>query len=203
MSIKLVPLAVALLATPVLLAQRPAAELATPPASTFHDSRSGITFQVPAGWSLTRKDGEVSTYARDVHSTLKSSQVRAVVNIAFNPYPQSTFSGAYLYLNYAPHSIQADCDRQTAALKPGHPISTKQIGGVTFSHGYDDHGSVCIESRNEIYTAMHNNACYRFDLVIHNFCGEVSGVRDISQKELDNVRQRLESILNSVQFDTK
>jgi hypothetical protein len=201
---RFLPVAVALLATPILLAQKPAAEPTTPPASTFHDVRSGVTFQVPAAWSLTRRDGEVSTYAQDVRSTLKSSQVRAVVNITFNPYPQSTFSGAYFYLSYAPHSTQADCDHQTAVLKPGHPTSTKQINGTTFKHGYDDHGGICVESRNEIYTAMHDNACYRFDLVINNFCGgEVSGVRDISPKELENVRQRLESILTTVQFDKK
>ena len=201
---KILPLAVALLATPILLAQQPFAEPTTPSATTFHDVRSGVTFQVPAGWNLTRKDGEVSTYAQDVHSTLKSSQVRAVVNITFNPYPTSTFSGAYLYLSYAPRSTQADCDHQTAVLKPGHPASTKQIGGITFNRGYDEHGEICVESRNDIFTAMHNNACYRFDFVINSFCGgDVSGVRDISPKELDSVRQRLESILSTVQFDKR
>jgi hypothetical protein len=201
---KLLFLAVALSVAPAILAQKPAAELTTPPASTFHDSRSGVTFQVPAAWNFSRRDGEVSTYAQDVRSTLKSSQVRAVVNITFNPFPESTFSGAYLYLSYAPRATLADCAHQSATISPAHPASTKQIGGVTFNHGYDEHGGICVESRNEIYTAMHDSACYRFDLVINSFCGgDVSGVRDISPSELENVRQRLESILNTVQFDKK
>ncbi|HEX7158176.1 MAG TPA: hypothetical protein VF214_04140, partial [Edaphobacter sp.] len=63
---------------------------------------------------------------------------------------------------------------------------------------------ICTEARDEIYTALRNNTCYRFDLVINTFCGgDVSGVREISQQELDAVRQRLESILSTVHFDTR
>jgi hypothetical protein len=180
------------------------AEPTTPPAHSFHDPRSGVTFQVPAAWVLTRKDGEVSTFALDARSAVKPTEMRAVANITFNPFPDSTFSGAYFYLSYNPHSTPADCTHQTSTLKSGHPTTTTQIGGVSFSHGYDEHGGVCIESRDEIYTAPHNGACYRFDLVINNFCGgDVSGVKDITPQELESVRQRLESILNSVQLDSK
>src|SRR5215831_12752317 len=103
---RLLFLALALLAAPALSAQR-RAELTTQAASTlhdshsgltFHDSRSGVTFQVPAAWNLSRRDGEVSTFREDVRSPLKSTQFRAVANITFNPFPESTFSGAYFYL---------------------------------------------------------------------------------------------------------
>ncbi len=180
------------------------AEPTDPPARSFHDPRTGVTFQVPAGWALTRKDREVSTFALDVRSAVKPTDMRAVANITFNPFPESTFSGAYFYLSYNAHSTPADCTHQTSALKSGHPVTTAQIGGVTFGHGYDEHGGVCIESRDEIYTALRNGGCYRFDLVINNFCGgDVSGIKDITPKELDSVRQRLESILNTVKFDGK
>jgi|HubBroStandDraft_5_1064220.scaffolds.fasta_scaffold100836_2 hypothetical protein len=53
---------------------------------------------------------------------------------------------------------------------------------------------------DEIYTTIHNNACYRFDLVR----GEVSGgARDMTTQQLDAIRKRLESILDTVQFDDK
>jgi hypothetical protein len=197
----LLPLALALLVTATLHAQRPA-DPTSPPARNFHDSRSGVTFQVPAGWTLTQKDREVSTFALDARSTIKSTQLRAVANITFNPFPLSTFSGAYFYLSFTPQATPGDCTHQAATLNVAHPSSTKQIGGVPFTHGYDEHGGVCTESRDEIYAAPRNGACYRFDLVINNFCGgDVSGVRDITPKELDSVRQRLESILSTVQFD--
>jgi hypothetical protein len=80
----------------------------------------------------------------------------------------------------------------------------RQIGGVTFTRGYDERGKICTEGRDEIYTALRNDTCYRFDLVINTFCGgEVSGVREISRQELDSVRDRLESILATVRFDAK
>jgi hypothetical protein len=38
--------------------------------------------------------------------------------------------------------------------------------------------------------------------VINNFCGgDVSGVREMTPKELDSIRKRLEAILATVQFD--
>ena len=177
------------------------AEPQTPPAHSFHDPHSGITFQVPAGWNLTRKDGDVSTFNLDARSTSKATRLSAVANITFNPFPKSTFAGAYFYASLTPHLSDADCSHQASALNP-HPITTNPVAGIPFTHGYDEHGGVCTESRDEIYTAPHRGACYRFDLVINNFCGgDVSGVKDISPQELENVRKRLESILATVQFD--
>jgi hypothetical protein len=188
--------------TAILQAQRPAAlpEPTTPPARAFHDARSGISFKVPAGWDLNRRDHEVSTFGLDARSSIKTTQLRAVADITFNPFPQSTFSGAYFYASVTPHLSDADCARQASA-KSASP-ETNQVAGIRFSHGHDEHGGVCIESRDEIYTTSHNGSCYRFDLVINSFCGgEVSGVRDINDRQLDSVRKRLEAILNTVQLD--
>jgi hypothetical protein len=173
----------------------------TPPAHAFHDSRSGVTLQIPAGWELTRKDGEVSTFRLDARSSTKSTQFRAVANITFNPFPRSTFSGAYFYTSFTPHLSDAECTRQASA-RNSHPVTTTPIAGIPFSHGYDEHGGVCTESRDEVYTATRRGSCYRFDLVINNFCGgDVSGVREMTPKELDSIRKRLEAILATVQFD--
>ena len=175
----------------------------TPPARSFSDAHSGFTFQVPAGWALTRKDHEVSTFNLDARTATHSTQMRAVANITFNPFPLSTFSGAYFYASLTPHVSDADCVRQASALN-SHPAAPTTVAGTPFTHGYDEHGGICTESRDEIYTTPRNGACYRFDLVINNFCGgDVSGVRDMTDKELESVRKRLQAILATVQFDKK
>lgn len=189
----------------------------TPPARDFHDPRAALTFQVPAGWNLNRKDGEVSTLRLDARSTTRATQLRAVANITFNPYPASTFSGAYVYLSLTPKISAADCASQAtvpgprkltakAAPRTAGPLQPladiKQIAGTPFTHGYDEHGGVCTESRDEIYTTPRNGSCLRFDLVVNNFCGgEVSGVRDITEAQLAAIRKRMEAVLTTVQFD--
>ena len=181
----------------------PVPDPTTPAASTFRDSRYGVSFQIPAGWTLTRHDAEVSTFAFDVRTAPTSGLMRGVATIAFNPHPTSTFSGALFYFSVLPRTTETLCRNQASAQAP-RTVTTAQIAGAAFTHGYDEHGTICTESRDEIYTAFRNNACYRFDLVINTFCGgDVSGVRDITPNELNAVRRRLESVLNSVTFDTK
>jgi len=176
---------------------------ATPAPTTFHDSRYGVSFQTPVGWTVTRHDSEVSTFVNDAHPLSSSTRMRAVATIAFNPHPTSTFSGALFYFSVTPRSSDQGCHQQ-ASDTAAHITSTKDVGGVSFTRGYDEHGKICTEARDEIYTALRNNTCYRFDLVINTFCGgDVSGVREISNQELDAVRNRLESILSTVHFDTK
>jgi hypothetical protein len=180
-----------------------AAEPTTPIARSFHDSRYGVSFTVPAAWSLTRKDGEVSTFALDARTAPHTAQLRAVANITFNPHPYTTFSGAFFYFSVTPRTTPTQCAFQSSALPP-RSITTTEIGDLPFTHGYDEHGGICTESRDEIYVTQHNNACYRFDVVINNFCGgDVSGVRDITPRELDAVRNRMQTILDSVHFDSK
>ena len=64
-----------------------APEPTSPPASSFHDSRYGVSFQSPVGWTLTRRDSEVSTFNNDAHSAPASTRMRAVATIGFNPHP--------------------------------------------------------------------------------------------------------------------
>jgi hypothetical protein len=173
----------------------------TPPAHPFHDTRHGVSFQIPAGWNFSRKDSDLSTFNLDARSAPRNIQMRAVANMAFNPFPASTFSGALFYFSVTPHTNEAECRAQASAQAP-HTVDTVTIDGVSFTHGYDEQGTICIEARNEIYTAQRNNSCYRFDFVINTFCGgEVSGVRDITPQQIDAVRKRLESILGTVKFD--
>jgi hypothetical protein len=187
---------------PMLRPQAAAPEPTTPPARPFHDSRYGVSFTVPAAWNLNRKDFEVSTFRLDARTAPHTTQMRAVANINFNPHPYSTFSGALFYFSVAPHTTPAQCSFQASAKAP-RTVSVTPIGGVPFTHGYDEHGGICTESRDEIYTTARNNACYRFDVVINTFCGgDVSGVKDITPHELDAVRSRMQTILDSVKFDT-
>ncbi|WP_158942909.1 hypothetical protein [Granulicella sp. S190] len=187
---------------PLLRPKPPVVEPTMPPAHPFHDGRYGITFTVPAAWELNRKDAEVSTFNLDARSVARTTQLRAVASISFNPHPNSTFSGALFYFSVTPHLTPAECSSQ-ATIQAPRTASTAQIGGIPFTHGYDEHGGICTESRDEIYTTAHNNSCYRFDAVINTFCGgDVSGVQDISPRELDSVRKRMQKILDSVHFDT-
>jgi hypothetical protein len=162
-----------------------------------------VSFQVPAGWNFSRKDSDLSTFNLDARTAPHSTQMRAVANIGFNPFPASTFSGALFYFSVTPHTTEVEC-RAQASAQPPRTATTASINGVSFTHGYDEHGTRCIEARNEIYTVQRNNACYRFDLVINTFCGgEVSGAHDITPQQIEAVRKRLESILDSVKFDAR
>lgn len=173
----------------------------SPPARPFHDSRYGVSFHIPAGWNISSKDGELSTFGLDARSAPRAAQMRAVATINFNPLPRSTFSGAIFYFSVLPKATEATCRHQITSPAPTTVTST-DVGGVSFLHGYDEHGGVCTEARDQTYAAFRAGTCYRFDLVINTFCGgEVSGARDMTDKELDSVRQRLESILSTVKFE--
>jgi hypothetical protein len=186
---------------PLLQGKPPAPEPTTPPARPFHDSRYGVSFTIPPAWNITRRDGDVSTFRLDARNAAHTAQMRAVATISFNPHPYSTFAGALFYFSVTPNVTANQCAAQAIARAP-HTVSTMQVDGVPFTHGYDEHGGICTESRDEIYTTAHNDACYRFDAVINNFCGgDVSGVQDITDRELDDVRKRMQSILNTVRFD--
>ena len=187
---------------PLLQGKPPAPEPNTPPARPFHDARYGVSFTIPPAWNITRKDGDVSTFRLDARNAAHTAQMRAVASISFNPHPYSTFSGALFYFSVTPNVTANQCAAQAIARAP-HTVATTQVAGVPFTHGYDEHGGICTESRDEIYTTERNDACYRFDAVINNFCGgDVSGVRDITERELEDVRKRMQSIFNTVRFDT-
>lgn len=172
----------------------------TPPPQQFHDPRYGLSFDLPAGWNLSRRDGDFSTFGLDARSSVRSTQMRAVADIAFNPFPQSTFSGALFYFSVTPHATPVSCSNQSTAPAP-RVVSNVTVDGTPFTHGYDEHGAVCTEARDEVYTALRDGACLRFDLVINTFCGgEVSGSRDMTPAQLDSVRKRLESILSTVRL---
>jgi hypothetical protein len=181
-----------------LAAQVQKPEPTTPAARRFTDPRYHVALQIPAAWTLTRRDGEVSTFHLDARSAPATSQLRAVATIAFNPFPQSNFTGALVYFSVSRRPTDADCAAQ--AFLPLHrPATTAEIAGVSFAHGYDEHGGLCIESRDDVYTAFRNNACYRFDLVLNTFCaGDVSGVREMTHAELEDIHARQQSILDSL-----
>jgi hypothetical protein len=186
---------------PLLSGKASAPEPNTPPARPFHDARYGVSFTIPPAWNIDRRDGDVSTFRLDARNAAHNAQMRAVATISFNPHPYSTFSGALFYFSVAPNVTANQCAAQAIARAP-RTVTTTEVAGVSFTHGYDEHGGICTESRDEIYTTAHNNACYRFDAVINNFCGgDVSGVQDISERELDDVRKRMQNILNTVRFD--
>jgi hypothetical protein len=196
---------IALLALPLYAtAQQPANPGAT---RTFHDPTYHLSFDYPAAWNFSQSDGEISTFHLDARSAPRNASLRAVVAMPENPFPASTFSGAYVYFSVTPHTSATSCVRQagpprTASHKPRAKPARTLVNDIAFTHGHDQVKDICITQRDEVYTARHRGACYRFDLAENNFCGgEVSSVKDISPAELDQVRTRLEAILSTLRFD--
>jgi len=192
--------------TPAVLASPASAPSGPTPLAprTFHDPKWKLSFAYPGDWIFALKDGEISTFHLDARSAPHNSTLRAVTAFPENPFPASTFSGGYVYFSVTPHSSAAACSAQATYPAGAAKPAEDQIAGIPFAHGHDQQRQICTTERDDTYTTFHNGACYRFDLAINNFCGgEVSGVKDITPRELDQVRARLESILSTVQFDPK
>ena len=188
----------------------PAAAPTQPPTQTFHDPTYHLSFDYPANWTFSHADGEISTFHLDARSAPRATSFRAVVAFPENPFPESTFSGAYVYFSVTPRSSSSACSRQARSITlvknipRTRPGSKTRVADILFTRGHDEQRDICITQRDEIYTTRHRGACYRFDLASNNFCGgEVSGVKDITPAQLDQVRARLESILNTIRFDPK
>ncbi len=186
------------------LQPKPVPEPTSPPARTVHDARDGLAFDLPAGWNFSRRDGEFSTFALDARSAEDATQLHAVGMLDFNPFPNSTFSGALFHVSSTPHATAVSCANQAAAPEAHRSSPTPVIDGIGFKRGYTEHGGSCIESRDDVYTALRGTSCLRFDLVINTFCGgEVSGARDMTPEQLAAVRGRMEGVLRSVRFEQR
>jgi hypothetical protein len=172
-------------------------------AQNLRDVRYGVSFRVPPGWNLSRKDGEISSFRLDALSAAPHAQLRAVATIGFNPYPLSTLSGALFYFLVQPHADRTDCEQQaTGPVSAIHPQDDIQnIGGTDFTHGHEEHGGICIEARDEIYTAYHKGTCYRFDLELTTFCSVSSGALDLTADQISSVERRMTGILSTVRLD--
>ncbi len=185
---------------PPLHPTAPAKEPSDPPAQDVSDTRDYLVFHLPAGWNLSRRDGEISTFHLDTRTAPQRAQLRMVASLAFNPYPQSTFAGALFYVSATPNTSAAACAMQTAE-KPFTPLAPATIDGQPFTRGKDEHGNICTEARDVAYTALRHGSCLRFDLAINSFCGgDVSGAQDLTEGQLGALYNRLQSILNSVHF---
>jgi hypothetical protein len=169
-------------------------------AQVFHDGHFGVRFEVPEGWSVARKDGQVSTFHLDARSAPASARMRGVAAIQFNPYPYTTFSGALFYYSVTPHVSDVECARQATGASAQHR-DVQDIGGMGFAHGHDEHGGVCVEARDEVYTAYRKGSCYRFDLAMNTFCSVSSGIADMTQSQLQQIDQRMADILSTVKLD--
>jgi hypothetical protein len=166
-------------------------------ARSFADARYGVRFEVPAGWTLAHRDGEVSNFRLDVKDAPRTSLVRGVASMGFNPFPQSTLAGAMLYFTVQPESDERSCAAPAGAAGKRETVG---IGGMGFSHVHTEHGRECVEARDEIYTAYRRHACYRFDLEVNTFCAAASGAQELSAGQLHDVEARMAGILSTVTF---
>lgn len=185
-----------------LCAQTPVSVPEVPPpgvkAKAFHDRSFGVRFEVPKGWTLAKRDREVSTFHLDARTAPPGTVMRSVAAIQFNPYPYSTFSGALFYYSVEPKSSDAECARQAIS---GHTEDFQDIGGAEFVHGHDEHGKICVEARDEVYTTYRKGACYRFDLAMNTFCSVSSGAADLTDTQLEQIDRQMTDILSTVRLD--
>jgi hypothetical protein len=187
-----------------------------PPASstdrTFLDKHYHVSFKIPPGWELNHKDGQISTFHLDARSAPGNTQLRSVALIDFNPFPYSTLAGALFYFSVEPKTTDAECANQAmagrtvAADKDGGAVTAasaqhkdvQDIAGMPFTHGHSEVRGVCVEARDEVYTAWRRHACYRFDLAINTFCPEGSGAQPISDRQIHDINERMTNILSTV-----
>jgi len=178
----------------------PAKEPTSPPARDVRDPLDRLTFHLPAGWNLNRKDGEISSFRLDARTAPRKARLHFVASLAFNPYPFSTFSGALFYVSSTPALSAEACAAETTT-KPFESLPPGEIDKQPFARGKDEHGQICTEARDVAYTAMRQNSCLRFDLAINSFCGgDVSGAEDLTADQLQAIYTRLMKILESVHF---
>lgn len=171
----------------------------TPAARDFSDRRYRVSFHLPAGWNFERKDGVISNFGVETRTSRARSDVRGVAELNFNPWPPTNFAGALFYYSVIPKASASMCAAQTST-RGMKPLPPAEIGGVSFHHGRDNHGTICTEARDEAFTAMRGNACMRFDLVINTFCSETSGAMEMTPDQLKDVQTRLAGILGSVRI---
>jgi hypothetical protein len=173
----------------------------------FVDKHYKVSFRTPPGWEITHKDGQVSTFHLDARSAPPQTQLRGVAMLDFNPFPYSTLAGAIFYFSVEPKTTDQECELQATGLKLSsvepsteRPIRKDilDIAGMAFVHGHDEHGDMCIEARDEVYTTWRKHSCYRFDLAMNTFCPEASGAQPITSKQIHDVNQRLTGILSTV-----
>ncbi len=168
-----------------------------PGATDFYDRKYGVTLHVPAGWNVEHKDGVLSNFGADVRSTHRQLHVRGVASLNYNPYPYSTFAGETFYYSVMPRSTAGAC---AAQVSTGHvqPQPDLTIAQAPFKHGRDQHGTICTEARDDVFTTMRGTSCLRFDLVVNTFCSQTSGAMELTPKQMDDVNARLATILGSI-----
>lgn len=173
----------------------------TASSQAFHDRHYGVRFDVPPGWTFSRRDREVSTFHLDARSAGDTTEMRGVASMSFNPYPLSTFSGALFYYSVQKHVNDRDCEEQ--ASKFSRTEDTLRIDGKEFTHGEDQHGDMCVEARDEVYTTYRKGSCYRFDLEVNTFCAQSSGALEMTRRQYNDIEHRMQQILGSVKLDWK
>ncbi len=165
------------------------------PLRTVHDRPDGLSFQLPADWPLSTRDRELSTFHDEARTAPHTARLRFVAAMPENPYPESTFSGAHFYVSVTPMQTAAQCAAQAGS-------GQDRVGVVAARRGHDEHGAICTQFRDDVYTLRRRGSCLRMDLAINNFCGgEVSGVKDLTAEQIAKIQARLRTILDSVQFD--
>ena len=91
--------------------------------------------------------------------------------------------------------------RPNAQGRDPQRFEAENIGGMEFLHGHDEHGYMCVEGRDEVYTAYRKGSCYRFDLTLNTFCAISSGAAELSREQFHSIEAQMAGILSTVSLD--
>ena len=133
-----------------------------------------------------------------VEPKASDAECAAQATTAAGAAPSSAFDTTGASLDGKSPDTNADGPSAVPDLPPAAHKDVQEIAGMTFTHGHDQHGEICTEARDEVYTAWRKHTCYRFDLAINTFCAEASGARPITTEQIHDINRRMTDILSTV-----
>jgi len=123
------------------------------------------------------------------------------------PYRNTNFTNGWFFYRVVPGSNQRQCDRKADLADDPSTVQENEwkagwtvIGGVRFRHGRGGEAGLCNRSTQDVYAAVHSGRCYVFEKQINTTCENVSGLRDITPKELAEINKAFDSIMQSVRL---
>ncbi len=106
----------------------------------FHDAKYGVRLRCRRGGASAARTTEVSTFRLSTRGRRRSERRCARwLRSRFNPFPLSTFSGAWFYFSVQPHRTTGGlCGAGGASAEGAGEV--EKIGGMDLWHGHDEHG---------------------------------------------------------------
>ena len=188
---------------PFLQANRPAPEPTTPPARPFHDARYGVSFTIPPPGTSPAETATSAPSASTPAPPPTPPRCAPSPPSAFNPYPYSTFSGAFFYFSVTPDVTAEPVPPPRPSARAPHTVGTIQ-GRRRPLHPRLRRARQHLHRipRRDLHHPPQRSLLPlrpRHQQLLRRRRQRRPGHH---RRELDDVRKRLESILNTIHFDS-